>query len=611
MAVQTELETAEKKFQLGALSLSAKQFAFLLACAVSLILIVIGLITGSFGEIGADSDDEIRLAQITDYLNGQSWFHTDQYRMGLAGGTDMHWSRLPDLPIILLTKVFSLFAGQEAALKIAFSVWPPMLGGLLIAAFMVGARHYSAFRGQVFTAILASLFVLTYFRFTPGNIDHHNIQFVCIAFAMGFALDPAARFKSFFFSGLALALSIAIGVDVYIFAAILCAFMAINWMIGGREAALGAQGFGLGLSGGLSAFFLLTIAPYEYRLIYCDALSLITLIAGLVGGLGLAGLAFLNGRSEKLNSLPARFAALAVLGLICILIIGMQAPQCLSNPLEALPEDAVNLWLGGIAEAKPLFSVSTAPLATALMSLGAPLVALYILIRQTLEKPNGHKWGGHCLLIALIVIALALTLYQVRFSPFAYIAALLALAQWTARHYDLKQTQSGSLGYIGCLALSIPMLWTLLALPFTNSAELDAKDALNEKQAACLSPQVIERLNALPQGLVAANANLAGNLLLKTKHRVMAGNYHRNAQGIVTHIKIAISEPEAAYELLRSSKADYLFYCESGFETAVYARHNPEGLYAGIGAGERVDYLEPVSSPQLEDGGVIIFKVKP
>ena len=462
MSTQTELETAEKKFQLGALRLSAQQCVFLLACAVSLILIVIAIITGSFGEIGGDSDDKIRLAQITDYLNGQSWFHTDQYRMGLAGGTDMHWSRLPDLPIILLTKFLSVFVGQAAALKIAFSIWPPMLGGLLIAAFMVGARHYSSLRGQVFTAILASLFVLMYFRFTPGNIDHHNIQFVCIAFAMGFALDPAARFKSFFFSGLALALSIAIGVDVYIFAAIICAFMAVNWMIGGKEAAAGAKGFGLGLGGGLSAFFLLTIAPYEYRLIYCDALSLITVMAGLVGGLGLAGLAFLSGRSEKLGALPARFAALAVLGLICILIIGMQAPQCLSNPLDALPEDAVNLWLGGISEAKPLFSVSTAPLATALASLGAPLVALIILVRQTLQKPHGKKWGGHCLLIALIISALALTLYQVRFAPFAYIAALPALARWTAGHYELKQTQNGNLGYIGCLALSIPMLWTCL-----------------------------------------------------------------------------------------------------------------------------------------------------
>jgi len=57
---------------------------------------------GVLGTIGKDIDDVIRLVQIKDYLAGQSWFDTDQYRMGLTGGTDMHWSRIPDIPVNVL-----------------------------------------------------------------------------------------------------------------------------------------------------------------------------------------------------------------------------------------------------------------------------------------------------------------------------------------------------------------------------------------------------------------------------------------------------------------------------------------------------------------------------
>ena len=49
--------------------------------------------------VGVDNDDRMRLVVVRDLLAGQSWFDTTQYRLGLAGGTLMHWSRFVDLPI--------------------------------------------------------------------------------------------------------------------------------------------------------------------------------------------------------------------------------------------------------------------------------------------------------------------------------------------------------------------------------------------------------------------------------------------------------------------------------------------------------------------------------
>src|SRR5690606_39616972 len=65
--------------------------------------------------VGSDNDDVMRLVQVRDLLAGQGWFDLTQYRLGLDGGTLMHWSRLVDLPIALLVRFCGLFLAQEQA----------------------------------------------------------------------------------------------------------------------------------------------------------------------------------------------------------------------------------------------------------------------------------------------------------------------------------------------------------------------------------------------------------------------------------------------------------------------------------------------------------------
>src|SRR5690349_22761639 len=43
-----------------------------------------------------DTDDNMRVMQVRALLNGQSWFDLAQHRLA---GSNIHWSRLVDLPI--------------------------------------------------------------------------------------------------------------------------------------------------------------------------------------------------------------------------------------------------------------------------------------------------------------------------------------------------------------------------------------------------------------------------------------------------------------------------------------------------------------------------------
>ena len=585
---------------------------FWAGCLVIIISIIANVIMGQYGQIGSDSDDALRLVQIKDFLAGQSWFHTDQYRMGLAGGTDMHWSRIPDIPIILLTYIFDIFMTQDQALRAAISFWPPISAGIVMSALVMGAHFWRGDRTPQFTFFLSAIFALAFFRFSFGSIDHHNIQLGCYALAVAFALDPKARFKTYFASGLAAALSLAIGVEVYIFVAMICGFMALNWALLGRDVTRGTQGFGLGLGSGLLAAFVGTIAPSEYGLIYCDSLSLITLVAGFSGGLGLAALASIERRVSVLNGLKARGAALVGLGVFCVSLLAFQAPQCLTNPLDALPEEVITLWLAGISEAQSIVHPETDIAVNIFFMLGAPVTALCLILFDMKGRKRADIWGPYCLILMLLMAAIALTIYQVRFYPFAYVAAIIPLAGWIGRHFQAKYEGGDSLAYIGCLALSIPAVWALLPAIITDAdSKAEALETTKASADLCLSDSVIAEFNALPKGRVSTNSNFTGDILLKTQHSALSGNYHRNWQGISNQIQIAISEPDKAYQILTQSGADYLYYCKNGFETKTYSAYNDSGLFAAIGAGQVPDYLQKLSSDELLDGSAIIFKVKP
>src|SRR3546814_11452087 len=88
----------------------------------------------------------MRLVEVRDLLAGQGWFDLTQYRLGLEGGTPMHWSRLVDLPIALLVKLGGFFLAQEQAEAVALTLWPLLLIPLRSEERRVGKEWFSKCR---------------------------------------------------------------------------------------------------------------------------------------------------------------------------------------------------------------------------------------------------------------------------------------------------------------------------------------------------------------------------------------------------------------------------------------------------------------------------------
>ena len=557
----------------------------LLFLIVPVCLVASSILQGSFGQIGPDSDDVMRLVQIKDLLNGQDWFDLHQYRMGPDGGTLMHWSRLADLPIIALYSLFDLFLPSDTALVWAYSAWPPLSVLVVLGGFYAGARHVSDRAGALACLVLGVFVYATHYRFSPGAIDHHNLQLGLIALAMGLALDPLRRPWRLVGAGMALAASVAIGGEVYVFVAAICAFIALDWVVAGRAAMRGAIGFGAGLAAGLGIAFFATIAPSHYEVVACDTLSSVSLLAGMAGGFGLAAAALVtSGRTVWL-----RLGALMLVGVICAATLVMVGPECLSNPLEDLSPEVKTLWLDRVDEARPVFSNRPDRVSTLGFTLGITILALGLSLFGLYRR---QRLRANLFFSGLLLAALAMTLYQIRFYVFGHLFAIIPLGLWIADVYRAGKAKSpSSVTYIGALALSLPFLWALPGLLVTDKAETGNKTG---DKADCLQEGVFTTLETLPKGRILASADFGPMILNQTGHSILQGNYHRNQEGIQQAIDLWLSEAGETQSLLTASGSDYVMTCPADAETRLMSAHDPEGFAARLKRNEIPDFLENI-----------------
>lgn len=141
---------------------------------------------------GWDPDDQLRLVQLRDFLNGQSWFDTTQYRLNAPEGGPMHWSRLIELPLALLVLLFRPLFGQPVA---------EMLAGTLSSAASGLPHSCSAALPPILAAgsagsiavVMAMVSPAISMQMRPMRIDHHGWQLVCAALALWTLFWPNAR----------------------------------------------------------------------------------------------------------------------------------------------------------------------------------------------------------------------------------------------------------------------------------------------------------------------------------------------------------------------------------------------------------------------------------
>jgi hypothetical protein len=516
------------------------------------------------------TDDAMRLVEVRDWLGGQSWFDLTQRRLNPPDGVVMHWSRLIDLPIGLLLRLFGLVMYDRQALAATLTVWPLIL---LLPALLAVASASRTLAGERAGAIgvvllIASPAVTT--CFAPGALDHHGAQIALALILLACALKLDQSNKAAIGAGFAAAAMVGVGMETAPHVAACAGVIALRWAFAGEGVAKGAALFGLAFAGGTAFVALTTLAPESWLAPVCDTLGAGHLAVAVVGGLGLAIVVRLGGQS-----MAGRLLALGQLGLACTAVLWLVAPNCLSAPYAMLPERLQRDWLATIREAKPFHVVATGE-PTVALAIGLPLfVALVVAVWALASARREARWpvATAC---AMFAAALGVTAWQVRGLGLAFAMAgpLMPMAALAL----------GRKGMAHALAAIVALSPATLALIGLGAAKLLSLPPVGaEKAATAMCPaKDYAALDALQAGLALNTIDTGPSLLAFSRHSAIAAPYHRDVAGIMDALDAFQGGEATARAIAVSRRAAYVVACPLDGGVTPASRRNPEGFSAAL-----------------------------
>jgi len=578
------------------------------AMAAMLVILAMSAFGGFKGLAGtADNDSLLRLVEVRDLLGGQGWFDLHQYRMGIEGSPLlMHWSRIVDAPIAaIILAVTGVTGSQAMGETVALIAWPLMLYAAALY-FLIRVARLAMGDAAVFPATVIGATTLYYIGiFPPGAIDHHNLQLVLMLAMVFFLLRAGPGNRGAFAAGVAAVLMLAVGMETVPYVAVGGLFVAIWFLLKGGEARGVAAGFGLAFALTSAIVFFGTVGRSDWGAAYCDAYSVVQFAIGALAGLGLALVASLGATNE---TLPRRAAGLVLLGVVVAAVALVYFPQCLSDPYADLAPMLQSYWLEEVGEAQPLWSILADAPEKAAGHFATVLVALAVMAFHI--RRNGLR-REDALIGAMLVVALLVSIWQVRGSRFSLPLACVPLSFWIAGCRAQAQSAlntMNSLKLVGAWIASFHVAWILAAIGvWSVFATAEAKEKLVAK--TCYARTDYADLAAMPPERVMVISNLGAATLRYTGHSVLAGPYHRNVAGNLAALEAFIGTPDKAKEIALANDTGLVAFCRGNNETNLLAKRAPDGLLAGLLAGNVPAWMQII--PETEGKPLELYRVAP
>ena len=563
----------------------------LLALCATLVVLAINAVSNfpTLANYGADNDSMLRLVEVRDLLAGQGWFDLHQYRMGTAGGFVMHWSRLVDAPLALLIMAFdALGAGTAAAERAAQIIWPTALYGLTIFVLMRASRRFAGADVAMPSLILSTAALFYLVIYSPGVIDHHNVQLLLTAASLWLLMEAPSWRPAALLSGICAGLTLAVGMETAPYVATLGICAAVLFILDDKER-LPARGFGLGFAGVAFLVFVTTIRPSEWGVAQCDAFSSFQFVVAALSGFGLAIASALSASTARAR-LVSMLALAAVVAAVAIVFF----PQCLASPYAGMDERIRTYWLADVVEAQPLWSVAIHQPKLMAARYVTPFIAMLLIGFQLRSRRLRRE---ETLAAILLVVAFGISLWQVRGSTFSVAFAVLPLSAWIAK-IRLKASAAPSwrlsTGIVMAWLVSLNATWAGVAVA-AQSVVQKAPQRVNsdpDHAVTCGKPADFLDLAALPATTVLASSNLGSGILMFTGHRALAGPYHRNVGGNLAMLDAFMGTPEAARAVIQREQVGLIAICRGNTEEISLGLDAPDGLAAALLRGDVPDWLE-------------------
>lgn len=583
------------------------RLAWIAGWALAALVLVAGSGSAALQQAFSEPDNAMRLVRVRDMLAGQGWFDSIQHRLSPPAGMPMHWAQWIDgllaAPIFLLTPLI----GQYAAEIVVAFAWP--LG--LLALFMMivarvcgeigsldGMRREAEWAG----AIIAALAFPATEKFAPGVFDHHNVELILGMLAILGLIRMRETPLSGLWAGGALGLAMATAAEglPLVVAGLMGA--GLLWLTRPAIFSGGLRWSGIGLVTASAIMLPVLAPPSEWFKPVCDAMGAPFLGFAVVGGGIAIALSYLP--ATLTSTLIARLGAASGLGLAGVCALYMLFPQCAGGSYSVLNVDTENLWISQVSEARSLLDLMGDDPSMILSLAGAALAGLIagvVFLKRHWREPHG--W----VVLAFLLSSMAVLVWQIRGATFAT-AFAIPFAAWAVakvrRDYSNKASAVRALIFAGVAASSAAAAWAsagqVLQSRITPPTDLADYKERTSDAASCSTPDVMKSLTRVEPGVMLNHFALGADVLVWTKHSVIAAPYHRNIAGTMTMMNALRSSPDAAHSIVTASRATYVLVCDASPETQFYAQHPAGGikpeqtLSAVLAAGQHPDWLAPV-----------------
>jgi hypothetical protein len=533
-----------------------------------------------------DTDDNMRMMQVRGLLQGQGWYDLAQHRLA---GSNIHWSRLVDLPIAALKLVFTPLFGGRIAEQIAVAVAPllPML--VAMTAMAVVARRTIGSGAFFLAVVLLACAGSAKGMWQPLRIDHHGWQLAMLAWAMASFTD-ADKARGGATLGLATALSLVIGLEMIPYLAVSGALVALMWVRDGTEARRLAA-YGISLGGGVALGFLVFTSEANMAPL-CDALTPVWLAAMLGAGAAATALAFLTPEKPLARLLLAGAAGAALAA-----AFAFGAPQCLGRLEQSSPE-LERLWLSRVREAMPIWRHGTS---VTIQTVALPVFGLIgygLMLWRSRRDPQALvRWSAIALLAAL---AAGLLCWQTRAGPAAQLLSIpgTAALAWLAIAWLLTWESLTKQVAAGCAALLfVFFLANGQIANLFNKPQSEGRRTINIANNRCPTLWALTPVNRQPRGRVLTFVDLGPRLITVTRHDAITGPYHRNARQIIDVMRAWRGNEANALATVHRYRVNYVLICPNMSESTIYRSEAPAGFYAQLLRGKVPAWLAPVPLP--------------
>lgn len=555
----------------------------------------------------ADSDDYMRLVQVSRWIDEAGWNDLTQPRMNPPGGVEMHWTRLPDVPIAGVIVALEHWVGRHRATVVAAFAAPAlMLLSILLASAWAARPVLTGMAAP--NAVLVTLMALPLIvQFAPGRLDHHSWQLLFAMLSMGallrMLLFPRALGPAILAGCIAaLALWVSVEALTWIFAFSLT--LSVAWIFFRRRVLTAAVIYSFTLFGVCCLLLPLVRQQQIWLTATCDSFSVVyVVLAGVFlmfwGGLWAFG--------RHLKNTWTRVAAVGLCGVVSAMVVSALFPGCLSHPYGQVDPELARVWLGNIKEARSVLSLLPDRAVELPYWVASPVLGLVVALIR-LKNTVGVKRLMWMALALHLVLLLATSLVQMRFLPLAHLYAVIPVAWLLGTLFNLVEEY-----WTGVRRVLLIVGSLLIVGPFPSLALMMAA-GLPDTEAATARCDIRSMETAVSDAtaprVIAAFINPGAEILFRTPHSVLAAGYHRNAAGnLDVYTLFSAPDDQVALQIIDERNVDLVLVCPSAPEMGFYRDRGYPTFVERLIDGDIPPWLQPV--PMANSGGEMLFQVLP